>query len=184
MKYDQRFELAYQAVIKEQSDILPIQFDNNRIKLDDLVTVVKTMHHADGRTFISRRIAGCYENYKYILHQGKYGSLIVVKPDNVDPFIVKSPEYTLLGDGEFTAKQHELESLVLEGVSYGFKLEGITHWYDSCYRKDTGREVSKNFNALSVLERIINQLKPGFDILNKYHNAIKPDLTFTNGAVA
>ena len=68
---------AWERVCREQVDLVPVAFCNYKVAIDDAMVIAKATTHADGKQFIGRRLAGEWEEGRYILFQGKYGTIVV-----------------------------------------------------------------------------------------------------------
>lgn len=162
---------AWERVCREQVDLVPTAFCKYKVSIDDAMTIAKATTHADGKQFIGRRLAGEWEEGRYILFQGKYGTIVVCwkTTDESGVWLVKSPEYEFDGFADYNQHVRELEAMIVEAVAFGFKLEGVTFWYDSTYRKITKRETPGNFDSLRVMQRLMATIKPGLTVLKRLH---------------
>lgn len=143
---------------------MPYQFGG--MDMQDAVRLGRMVYSLGGSQLRGMRIAGSYRR-KYILVFGEYGHLIL---DFTEQGIVfaKSQSYHFYDKLEEPTRL--MDELVTNALLAGLHVCTLVQWYDSVYRRQSGRHVSPNFDPVKSLDKSSAAIVPGLQVLKRLRN--------------
>ena len=123
------------------------------------------------------RYAGNTDTMSYIVCPGEYGCIYIVSDQGGVPFVMATPAYVLTR--EWSHLQTEAFDLFRRLIVNNIQVSSLIQWFDSVYRRSTGRKVSPNFFPEQNFEKLKGNLTPGLEVLEAVHFPTPRKLTVT-----
>jgi len=134
------------------------------IQIAEAVALSKMPVTLTGTSARGIRFAGQYHE-EYVIVHGEYGYLVMRTTADNKVVLEKSTSYVFKdAHASATVRMDELASACL---LTGLKIPTLMHWYDSVYRKVSGKHVSQNFCPFKSLDKSAAMIVPGLVQLMK-----------------